>query len=182
MLATFCLCVPSQHPYLWRMSELIESWHRRKDSQKKENRKFVQKLRQHKGRRLDRLAEEVHEEVFAKVDCLDCANCCTSIPPIVNRTDEARIAKHLGMKPAEFHTQYLTVDEDGDTVMNQSPCPFLQEDHKCLIYEFRPKACRQYPHTDGSQFSAELNLHAQNALYCPAVFHILEILKQRVPV
>ena len=86
------------------------------------------------------------------------------------------------MKVGDFEKEYLKVDEDGDTVMNQTPCPFLQEDNYCLIYEVRPKACRQYPHTDAQQFSAEMKLHAQNALYCPAVYHILEAMKKRVPV
>jgi Fe-S-cluster containining protein len=164
------------------MNLLIKEWKQKKGSKQKETNRFIRKLKQHKGKRLDAFAEEVHEEVFSKLSCLDCANCCTSIPPIVNRTDTARIAKHLGMKVSEFQQKYLTVDEDGDTVMNQTPCPFLQEDHHCMIYEVRPKACRKYPHTDAQQFSAEMKLHAQNAFYCPAVFHILEAMKQRVPV
>jgi uncharacterized protein len=164
------------------MEHLIEAWRSKRDQSAKENRKFVEKMARHKGRRLDRLAQEVHEEVFSRLDCLDCANCCTSIPPIVNRTDTTRIARHLGLSEAAFEQQYLTQDEDGDTVMNQTPCPFLQADRHCSVYEVRPKACRQYPHTDGAQFSAELKLHAQNAQYCPAVYHILEALKQRVPV
>ena len=164
------------------MNPLIAEWEKKKNNLAKENRTFVRKLKRHTGKRFDQFAEEVHEEVFARISCLECANCCSSIPPIVNRTDSGRIARHLGMKVAEFEAAYLIVDEDGDTVMNQSPCPFLQEDHSCLIYEVRPKACRKYPHTDANQFSAEIKLHAQNALYCPAVFHILQAMKERVPV
>ncbi len=29
-----------------------------------------------------------------------------------------------------------------------SPCPFLGDDNYCSVYEARPKACREYPHTD----------------------------------
>ncbi len=159
---------------------LIEEWRNRKERTKKEHQKFLKKLRQQKGKRLDELAEKTHEAVFKKVDCLDCANCCTSIPPIVNKTDATRIAKTLGMKSADFQQQYLLQDEDGDWVMNSSPCPFLQEDHKCLIYEDRPRACRQYPHTNYYEFSKHLNLHAQNISYCPAVFHIVERLMRQV--
>lgn len=164
------------------MINLIDDWKKRKGNTGKKHKKFIRKLAQHKSKQLDRFANQVHDQVFEQVDCLDCANCCTSIPPIVNKTDSARIAKHLGMKQVEFEAKYLTVDEDHDTVMNQSPCPFLQEDHACSIYEVRPRACREYPHTNNQEFSQNLHLHAQNAMYCPAVFHILEIMEKNVPV
>ncbi|MGB0524190.1 MAG: YkgJ family cysteine cluster protein [Flammeovirgaceae bacterium] len=164
------------------MADLITDWKKRKGSVGKKHKKFIRKLAQHKGKHLNRLADETHDRVFAKIDCLACANCCTSIPPIVNKTDSTRIAKHLGMKQSEFEEHYLTVDEDHDTVMNQSPCPFLQADNRCEIYEVRPKACREYPHTNQQEFSQNLHLHAQNAMYCPAVFHILEAMERNVPV
>ena len=160
----------------------IEVWRKKKTAYKKQNKKFIKQLQQHKGKRLDNYANELTEETFKKVDCLQCANCCSSIPPIVNKTDANRIAKHLKMKPAEFEEKYLRVDEDGDTVINTSPCPFLGEDNYCQIYEVRPKACREYPHTDAQQFSDNLHLHAPNAQYCPAVFHILEEMKKHIPV
>ena len=154
--------------------DLIQEWRNKKSNQKKAQKQFVRKLKRQPGKKLDQLGEDLHHEVFEQIDCLDCANCCTSIPPILNQADINRISKQLSMKTAEFQKTYLTTDEDGDTVMNTSPCPFLMEDHKCFIYEFRPKACRQYPHTNQFEFSQHLNLHAVNAQYCPAVFHILE--------
>ena len=159
---------------------LITQWHRRKDA-KKSIKKKLQRLEQHTGKHLDRLADAVHEEVFAKVDCLDCANCCTTIPPIVNRTDSDRIARHLGMSSAAFHEKYLVTDEDGDTVMKTVPCVFLGDGHHCEIYDVRPKACRQYPHTDGSEFSKHMDLHRDNVMHCPAVWHIVEELERRMP-
>ena len=130
------------------MTDLIEDWKKRKAGIGKKHKRFVRKLSAHKSKQLNKFADSLHDQVFAKIDCLACANCCTSIPPIVNKTDVARISKHLSIKPADFETQYLVVDEDHDTVMNQSPCPFLGEDNACAIYEVRPKACREYPHTN----------------------------------
>lgn len=130
-------------------------------------------LHQLRGPELDERAAETHEQVFKELDCLQCANCCQSIPPIVNRTDASRLARHLRMSEGSFHREYLRVDEDGDTVMSRSPCPFLQADHRCAVYDVRPKACRSYPHTD-ENFSRNLDLHIQNSAYCPAVFAILE--------
>lgn len=158
----------------------IEHWQNKKQGQHKANKKFVRQLRQHKGKALDRLATEVDQQVFEQVDCLDCAGCCKGLPPIINKTDSQRIAKRLGMKQAEFDTTYLTIDEDQDTVLKQTPCPFLLPNNHCSIYEFRPKACREYPHT-ATDFSRHLNYHATNTLYCPASFYILDLLKKRVP-
>ena len=89
-----------------------------------------------------------------------------------------RIANQLSMKVTTFKDHYIKVDEDMDMVMNQSPCPFLQSDNKCEIYEVRPKACREYPHTEEFDFINNLKLHAVNAVYCPAVFDMLEELKK----
>ncbi len=153
---------------------MIEDWKNNRKMAKKAHQKLVQRLKKRKGKKLDEQAEAVHEAVFSELNCLDCANCCKSIPPILNRTDIKRIAKHLGMKISAFETVYVRQDEDGDTVMNSSPCPFLETDNSCNIYDYRPKACRQYPHTDELSFSQNIRLHATNAQYCPAVFHILE--------
>lgn len=160
--------------------DLINEWKRKNEQGKKETQAILKKLKKKKGKRLDQLADETHESVFKSIDCLDCANCCTSIPPIVTKTDTARIAKKFGMKPAEFEMEYLIVDEDGDTVMNTSPCPFLQKDHTCLIYDIRPKACRQFPHTDDMDFTKNMKLHRLNAQICPGVFHILRHLDEAI--
>lgn len=158
-------------------TDLITEWKRKKDGANTENRAIVKRLRRRRGKALDQAADEAHAEVFSKINCLDCAGCCSGIPPIVNKTDVARISKKFGMKPAEFERQYLTEDEDGDTVMNTSPCPFLLPDRKCMIYDIRPKACRQFPHTDEMSFSRNIKLHAKNATVCPGVFHILRKLE-----
>lgn len=120
-----------------------------------------------------KVAEQTHQEVFEEADCLQCANCCKSIPPIVSRRDQDRISKHLGMDSRSFFDKYLFKDEDGDTVLKQVPCPFLESDNKCKIYEVRPSACRQYPHSGDFTFHKNMNLHKRNAKYCPALFEIL---------
>ncbi|MGB1206700.1 MAG: YkgJ family cysteine cluster protein [Chitinophagales bacterium] len=156
----------------------IKEWEKRHKKVRRENVKYVKSLaKKNKRKGLDEIANKMHKEVFKKVSCLDCANCCSTIPPIVTATDSKRIAKHLGMKLVTFKEEYIVEDEDGDMVINQTPCPFLESDKTCYIYDVRPKACQQYPHTDNSDFVQNLHLHAQNAQYCPAVFHILEKMK-----
>ncbi len=156
---------------------LLDSW---KSNRVKLKSVFKSFLSNTSKKNIDKnFAEEVHNEVFSEVNCLDCANCCTSIPPIVNKADVTRIAKYLGLKKNDFEDQYLYRDEDGDMVMKQTPCVFLEEGNACSIYDVRPKACQQYPHTGEYEFYNNLNLHVQNSQYCPAVFHILVRLQKK---
>ncbi|MEQ8927857.1 MAG: YkgJ family cysteine cluster protein [Fulvivirga sp.] len=73
--------------------------------------------------------------------------------------------------------KYLHLDDDNDYVLNGSPCPFLTEDNFCSVYEIRPKACRDYPHTNRKKMSGILHLTYKNTLVCPAVLAIVERLK-----
>ena len=122
---------------------------------------------------LDRVIHGLHEEVFAKTDCLNCANCCKTTGPLWSERDKERVAKHLRLKTGDFESEYLRLDEDGDWVLQQLPCPFLESDNTCAIYEIRPKACREYPHTDRAKQAQILDLTAKNALICPAVGEIV---------
>lgn len=159
------------------MSSSIDDWEKKKDSVSNQNKKLILKLSKQKAKEVNLIANILHDEVIKEVNCLDCANCCTSIPPLVSETDVKRISKFLGIKTTHFNEKYLTLDEDGDRVMKTVPCVFLGEGNKCEIYEVRPKACREYPHTDQFQFMKNLKLHLSNVIYCPIVFHLLERFK-----
>ncbi len=154
-------------------SRLINKWKSREKRPKKYWLSKIKSISKRKGGQLAQKADKVHDQVFRELDCLDCANCCKSIPPMVSRSDAKRISKALGVSVNEFESNYLKLDEDGDLVMATSPCVFLESDNKCRIYDVRPKACRQYPHTDGFEFQNNLGLHAINVNHCPAVYHIL---------
>ena len=75
-------------------------------------------------------------------------------------------------RSSEFIDAYLFRDEEGDYVLRSSPCPFLGADNKCLVYEDRPKACREYPHTNRKNMLGILDLSLKNTLVCPAVLKI----------
>ena len=162
------------------MKDWKQEWESGKSKAKAQNKKLLARLSKINTKKVNSVAEEAHENVFARIDCLECANCCTSIPPMVNETDARRISKALGMKVSQFKKEYLTYDDDDDMVMNQSPCPFLGEGNMCSIYDVRPKACRQYPHTDNFEFTKHLKLHSVNVRYCPAVFHILKEIDEMI--
>ncbi|MDG1277978.1 MAG: YkgJ family cysteine cluster protein [Algoriphagus sp.] len=136
--------------------------------------KLGQRLRKAKSKELDSQFQTLHEKVFSDLDCLDCANCCKTTSPIFLNTDIDRLAKVFRMKSSNFIDEYLHRDEEGDFVLNFSPCPFLGDDNKCLVYEDRPKACREYPHTNRKNMQGILELSLKNTLVCPAVFKIFE--------
>lgn len=121
--------------------------------------------------------QKTHEEVFEQIDCLSCGNCCKTAHPIFTNTDATRIAAFLGMKPGELERRFLKADLDGDLVPNRIPCPFLNMDNTCQVYEVRPKSCRSYPHTDTKEGWERHGLLAKNTVTCPAAFHIVERVK-----
>ena len=144
----------------------------------KENQQFFKHLKKIKPKALDKLIHPLHEEVFACTDCLECANCCTTTGPLFTDKDISRIAKYLKIKPSKFTEKYLRIDEDRDYVLQTLPCVFLGEDNYCSIYDVRPKACREFPHTDRIKQHQLLKLTQKNIEVCPAVFSIIEKLKK----
>lgn len=126
------------------------------------------------NRLLDTQFHTAHVKTFKGIDCLTCANCCKTTSPIFRDADIRRIAKRLRMKEAQFIDQYLKMDEESDYVLKKSPCSFLYEDNTCSIYEDRPLACREYPHTDRKNMFQILELTATNTTVCPAVARIVE--------
>lgn len=149
---------------------------------KKDKKKFrllIKKLKKVKKQELDAFVHDMHADIFAHTDCLVCANCCKGLGPMLNDHDIRRLSKHLRMKPSEFTNQYLRVDEDGDYVFQSMPCPFLMDDNYCMVYESRPKACREYPHTDKVNFQQILNLSLKNIDTCPAVYKVFKSLDEK---
>lgn len=138
-----------------------------------ELKKSIQSFKRISPRLLDEAFHAQHEAAFQHIDCLTCANCCKTTSPIFTQNDIALLAKGLKIKPAAFIAKYLKIDADGDYVLLSAPCPFLGNDNYCSVYENRPKACREYPHTDRRKMHQILDLTYRNALVCPAVFEIV---------
>ena len=146
-----------------------------------ENDKYFKKIKIRKPKQLDTVMGKIHDETFQKMDCLSCANCCKTTGPLFIPSDVKRISKRLKMKPNDFEKAYLRVDEDGDRVLQRLPCPFLDANNHCGIYEDRPRACREFPHTDRPKFHQIANITQKNAAVCPAVFSMVERLKTELP-
>ncbi|NOR75977.1 MAG: YkgJ family cysteine cluster protein [Draconibacterium sp.] len=149
------------------------------DKSRAETSLLVKKLKKKKPKNLDNIVHQLHYDAFNEFDCLDCASCCKTIGPRLTNKDIERLAKHLKMKSADFMKQYILTDEDGDYVFKEHPCPFLLPDNYCIVYENRPKACRDYPHTNRKRFYQILDLSHKNCETCPVVYDIFEELKKQ---
>lgn len=122
-------------------------------------------------------------EIQQQVNCTACANCCRhSIVP-VDAAEIDAIAQHLGTTAEAVTRLYTVPDPDLSTsrVLRASPegCAFL-DGNLCLIYQARPKACRDFPHVAvGSHtLGGRPASLARWAALCPIVFNAMEEYKR----
>ena len=151
--------------------QILQNWQRKSADKTKIYKQFLQ--RADKNKVLKQLPE-LHEEAFSQINCLDCAACCKNYSPRFKSPDIKRIAKHLRIKEGALKEKYLLVDEDGDYVVKSKPCPFLGADNFCSIYEVRPSDCHRFPYTDEDVFFKRPAITLKNAVFCPAVYFVLE--------
>jgi len=163
------------------MEDLLQQLPQRAKDTHNENKKFFAKLKKKPPKQLDAVMQELHDEEFERTDCLQCANCCKTTGPLFTDKDVDRISKHFRMKAQTFIETYLRVDEENDYVLQGVPCTFLGADNYCSIYDVRPKACREFPHTNRKKFQQITNLTLKNVAICPAAFNIVEAMKKRLP-
>jgi Fe-S-cluster containining protein len=146
---------------------------------KKDYRGVLQKIIRLSSKEADNLFNELHQKEFEKIDCLQCAKCCRDLGPLLTDRDIQKLSQFLKIKPSAFTEKYLRIDEDGDYVFKSMPCPFIGNDNYCAVYESRPTACRDYPHTDRKNIKGILDICIKNAAICPAVENILAEIDRR---
>lgn len=151
----------------------IDKFYKEAEANYDQHKALVKRIKKSNPKNLDVQFHTLHNEVFEEIDCLKCANCCKTTSPILYEPDIERVAKSLKMKVGKFIVTYLHKDDDGDFVLNENPCPFLGYDNKCIVYESRPTACREYPHTNRKRMRQILDLTLKNTQVCPAVNEIL---------
>lgn len=143
-----------------------------------ENKKLAKRLKKTPPKDLDATCQELTEEAFGYINCLDCGNCCRSLGPRLTERDIDRLAGHLRIKPAQFVHQYIREDEDKDYIFNRMPCPFILDDNFCTVYGKRPRACRDFPHTDRKRVHQIMDVLLKNTLICPIAYQVFQGLKE----
>lgn len=156
--------------------DILKNWEKKSAEHQKKYRQFL--ARGDKNKVLKALPD-LHQEAFEKIDCLQCANCCKNYSPRFKTPDIKRISKHLKMRESEFIEKHLRVDEDGDFVVNEKPCPFLGADNHCGIYDQRPSDCRRFPYTNEDVFIKRKVLTLKNSTFCPITYYVLEKLIEK---
>lgn len=184
--------------------DAVRDWKLNAKRRDEANYMFLHKLKfPPRGVKPDKLAAALHEEAFKVVDCTRCANCCKTLNIEFKHEDVGRIAAQLGIERAELIDRYLkpakdpyyaefpqraesepreeTPPKEPESYFAKArPCPFLGADDRCTIYEIRPTVCREYPHTDEPDFATRTMPHAENAVACPAVYYVVERMRERV--
>lgn len=158
----------------------VAKWIEQGKAEKEVYQKWVKKAAKSNKNNLDNTFHSFHDQVFRKLDCLECANCCKTTSPIFRDVDIKRISKRLKLSEQHFIKNYLRIDEDNDYVLQSSPCAFLGADNKCDIYEDRPLACREYPHTNRKNMYQILDLTRKNMEVCPAVVQIVQNVAKKI--
>ena len=160
------------------MIEKYQTIINRAKSRFNDTKKFIRLLKKVKSSELDALCEKFHTLFAGEINCLDCANCCRGTGPLLKNRDISRLSKSMKMKTGQFVENYLVTDEEGDMIFRELPCPFIDEKNYCIVYEDRPAACRDYPHTDRRNMRKYLKPTLENYRICPIVYLVIEELKK----
>lgn len=140
---------------------------------KLQQKKYKQFLQRADKNKVLKALPALHEEAFSTINCLNCAACCKNYSPRFKTPDIKRISKHLKLKESDFIDTYLRLDEEGDYVVKSTPCPFLDTNNYCSIYNIRPSDCERFPYTNEDVFIKKTNITLKNATFCPIVVHVL---------
>ena len=168
--------------FFWYMEQILNQLPQKAQKKLKENKKYFSRLKKRPPKDLDSTMQSLHSSEFERTDCLKCANCCKTTGPLFTTTDIDRISRYLRKRPKQFIAQYLRIDEENDYVLKEVPCAFLGADNFCSIYDVRPKACREFPHTNRKKFQQISHLTLKNVAICPAAYNIVEEMKKKIEV
>ena len=130
----------------------------------------------------DRPFQILASEVQQHVDCTACANCCRHSVVSVNKAEIEKIAGHIGTTSEAIARLYTVTDPDAPALRilrnSGEGCVFL-DGNLCIIYESRPKTCRDFPHVALGRHSlgSRQSSLARWAPLCPIIFNALEAYK-----
>jgi len=157
----------------------LEKIHQLGEINKAENFRFRSWLKMQDIEKTDKIVHQLFQYYSSKIDCTTCANCCIVLTTLITPRDLKRLSRSLEIPAEEFKKKYIKTDRDGDMILKDLPCKFL-ENKRCTIYPYRPYDCRSYPHLHKMKFTTRLFGVINNYSVCPIVFNVYEDLKTRL--
>ncbi len=125
------------------------------------------------------------KEVERQIDCTQCANCCRHLIVNVTDADIGAIAAYLNVPTEAVVRLYTTADPAAPSrrilINTREACTFL-DGNLCVIYEARPRACREFPHASlrARSLGGRLESLCNRAALCPIVYNTIELYKKRI--
>lgn len=131
----------------------------------------------------DKPFQIIATEVQRHIDCTACGNCCRHSLVSVGRQEIEEIARCLGTTPEEFAGLYTAPDPDAPArriLLDSGEGCVFQDGNLCIVYEARPRACRDFPHVGVGTHSlgGRPSSLARWAALCPIIYNALERYKQ----
>jgi Fe-S-cluster containining protein len=132
----------------------------------------------------DSLFRRIAREVEQQMDCKACANCCREPSVNVSRRDIEALARYLDMPAEQVIKEYTIQDpDDRETILRQTNdgCVFL-DGNLCMVYEARPRACREFPYlvSDQRSLGGRMSSVCKHARVCPIIYNTLQAYKHAV--
>ena len=167
-------------PRIIREIPLIQRYARHNEAEDYRFREFLKTRLNMTVEATDAIVKETTDHVWQQIDCTKCANCCRTLEVVVDNNDVDRLARRLGVTPAQFARRYVAVADDRTKHLATSPCVFLGDDNRCTVYEDRPQACRDFPYLHDKHFVSRSLMMIANTSVCPIVFNVWQSLKEKL--
>ena len=128
--------------------------------------------------KLDKQFKRLHYKYFNIYDCKKCRNCCKKLSTIMDKEELDTICNYLNIDKDKYIKDYLIINEEGDYSFKDHNCKFLDKCNNCMVEEYLPVCCMEYPFTNCDEMLYRLINVVYNASICPVVYEILEDLKK----
>lgn len=153
------------------------NWQKRSAERQKQYKQMLQRADKNK---FLRALPELNDAAYEQVNCLGCAACCKNYSPRFKTPDIKRISKYLKMREGDFIETYLKLDNEGDYVLQSTPCHFLNADNTCSIYDIRPSDCSRFPYTDEDVLLKRPQITLKNSSFCAITYYVLEKMMEKM--
>lgn len=128
---------------------------------------------------IDKQLEPIVQEVSARINCRECANCCTKLEPGITEEEMKTLASLKTLPTDDFQNIYIGKEEGTEILfLKNTPCIFLTG-KECSIYVCKPASCTAYPGLDRKEIKYRLRRVFSHLTLCPIIYHTFSTLHQR---